>query len=362
MFVWMGQNKFYSLEISKIQRKTKDCITITFLIPSELSDVFRFKAGQYLTLRKQIENVDVRRSYSICSIPDSGEITIGIKKVEGGLFSSYAHTQLKKGDKIDVMPPAGNFTVNPKHKNLLFFASGSGITPVFSQISDILRHTHDATVTLVYGNKNFESIIFREEIEALKNKFFNRIAVHHIFSKEKTGIPLYYGRIDADKCKAMSKVLFNIEDTDGFMICGPNDMIFNVKDALIELGVPEEKIHFELFSTKGLKSSFAERKPQNETDESHKSEISVQMDGDIFEFTVAYSGDNLLDAAIAHGADLPYSCKGGVCSTCKAKITEGKVEMDLNYALEPYELDAGYVLLCQSHPRSAKVFIDFDQK
>ena len=358
----MSRHKFYSLVVKNITQNTKDCITVTFDIPNELNDIFWFIAGQYLTLRRSIGGEELRRSYSISSVPGQADITIAIKKLPGGKFSTYAHEVLKKGDKIDVMSPSGNFTIDPNVKNVVFFAAGSGITPIISQISDLLNHTQDTSLTLIYSNKNFESIIFREELEGLKNKYLNRLAIHHVFSKEKTGLPLFFGRIDKDKCALMSKSLFDINNTDAFMICGPNDMIFNVRDALLDQGVAESKIHYELFNSAGLKNVSAEKEPLQNSKKSKESNITVQMDGDVFEFSISYSGQNLLDAAIAHGADLPYSCKGGVCSTCKAKITEGKVEMDLNYALEPYEIDAGYVLLCQSHPRSPKVYIDLDQK
>ncbi|MFZ1454892.1 MAG: 2Fe-2S iron-sulfur cluster-binding protein [Saprospiraceae bacterium] len=358
----MSRHKFYSLVVKNITQNTKDCITVTFDIPNELNDIFWFIAGQYLTLRRSIGGEELRRSYSISSVPGQADITIAIKKLPGGKFSTYAHEVLKKGDKIDVMSPSGNFTIDPNVKNVVFFAAGSGITPIISQISDLLNHTQDTSLTLTYSNKNFESIIFREELEGLKNKYLNRLAIHHVFSKEKTGLPLFFGRIDIDKCALLSKSLFDISNTDGFMICGPNDMIFNVRDALLDQGVAESKIHYELFNSAGLKNVSAEKEPLQDSEKSKESNITVQMDGDVFEFSISYSGQNLLDAAIAHGADLPYSCKGGVCSTCKAKITEGKVEMDLNYALEPYEIDAGYVLLCQSHPRSPKVYIDLDQK
>lgn len=359
----MSYKSFYSLIVKNITPKTRDCITTSFDIPSDLKETFKFKAGQYLTIKHKIKGEDVRRSYSICSDPYNDSHTIAIKKIQGGKFSTFANETLKEGDSLEVMPPAGNFTLDhTTDKSFVFFAAGSGITPIMSHVRDCLHNHRDTMVTLIYGNKNFESVIFREDLEALKNKFMNRISVHHVFSQEKIGIPLMFGRLGKEKCLIMSRTLFSTTHTDAFMICGPNDMIFSLKEALGEIGVASDKIYFELFNTDGLKKSLENTDGLPNTERHKESEITVQMDGDIFEFSLEYSGQNLLDAAIANGADLPFSCKGGVCSTCRAKITEGKVEMDVNYALEPDEIKAGYVLLCQAHPRTPKVFIDFDQK
>ena len=365
MFVFMNDKYFNPLSVVKIEKKTPDCVAVTFDIPKELNDKYDFKAGQYLTLRKEINGEEVRRSYSICSAPEERQITIAVKKLNGGKFSTWANALLTVGEKLDAMTPAGNFIIpeRNKPKEFVFFAAGSGITPIMSQIRYILSNNPKAGVSLFFGNKNFESIIFREELEGLKNKYIQQLAVHHIFTKEKTGIPLLYGRIDKEKCTLLSKHLFNAHPSDAFFICGPNDMIFDVKDALVEIGVLTSKIHMELFNTEGLRS--IKEKSVSEltgTEKSQLSEIAIQLDGDVFEFELEYGGQNLLDAALANGADLPYACKGGVCSTCKAKITNGEVVMDINYALEPYEVDAGFVLLCQSHPRSPNIYIDFDQK
>ncbi len=338
-------------------------MAITFDIPADLSEVFRFNAGQYLTLRQLVNDEDLRRSYSVCTAPSEDSLTVAIKKIAGGKFSSFANDLLRKGDSLKVMPPTGNFTFDPSEgADYVFFAAGSGITPIISHIKNILFSTSTATATLFLGNKNFESIIFRDELDALKNKYLERLAVHHIFTKEKIGIDLMYGRIDKAKCIGLSKTLFDALSSDAIMLCGPNQMIFDVKEALEEIGVPKEKIHFELFNTDGLKKSDSPMLVLSDSEKTKESDICIQMDGDIFEFSLEYSGQNLLDAAIANGADLPYSCKGGVCSTCKAKITEGEVVMELNYALEAEEVNAGYVLLCQAHPRSPKIYIDFDQK
>ncbi len=364
MFVFMNKNKFYNLKVVDIKRMTADSVMLTFDIPSDIKSLFSFNAGQNLTLKTHINGEEIRRSYSLCTAPSEDKWSVLIKKVDGGLFSTFANEQLKPGDLIDVMPPTGNFTLDKYNdsKHFLFFAAGSGITPIISQIKDLLMHHAQSNITLFFGNKNFSSIIFREEIEALKNKYLGRFSVHHIFTKEKIGIDLLYGRIDKAKCVALGQSLFNPNDMDACMICGPNEMIFEVKDGLVSLGFDPKNIHFELFNTDGLKKLSNATETNATINEDLESEITIQMDGDIFEFTLGYGGQNLLDAAIENGADLPYSCKGGVCSTCKAKLTKGEVKMDLNYSLEPYEVDAGYILMCQSHPRTPKIYVDFDQK
>lgn len=357
----MSNNKFWPLTVSKIIRQTVDCVEITFDIPEKIKSEFSFLSGQYLTLKTDINGEDIRRSYSICSAPHEDKLSVAVKQIKDGRFSTFANTGLQVGDTLEVMPPMGNFLLHSTAQNFVFFAAGSGITPVISQIKTILTQKPDAKITLFYGNRNFGSIIFREALEALKNKYMSQMAIHHIFTKEKIGIPLMHGRIDKIKSLELAKSLYAVEDTDQFLLCGPAEMIFDVKDGLSELGVPADKIHFELFSTEGLKRTSVSN-DLSETDKEKESEVTIQMDGDLFEFSLEYGGQNILDAALAAGADLPYACKGGVCCTCKAKITEGEVVMDLNYALEPDEVAAGYVLLCQSHPRTATIYVDFDQK
>jgi ring-1,2-phenylacetyl-CoA epoxidase subunit PaaE len=358
----MSKNSFYTLKVQDVKRLTNDCVELTFDVPDEKKDDFTYSAGQYLNLRSFINGEDVRRSYSLCTAPNEKKWAVAIKKIQGGVFSTFANEKLKSGDHLEVMQPAGNFIISQTYRNFVFFAAGSGITPIIAQIKDLLYNHPSSQITLIYGNKNFSSIIFREEIEALKNKFLERFAVHHIFTKEKIGVDLLYGRITQDKCKQLVSHLFDLGTTDQIMICGPNEMVFDVKEALVSLGYNSNNIHFELFNTEGLKKQATKYTQATDTDQNKISEITIQMDGDLFEFSLEYGGQSLLDAAIANGADLPYSCKGGVCSTCKAKITEGKVSMDINYSLEPYEVDAGYVLLCQAHPRTPEIYIDFDQK
>ncbi|MBK9151340.1 MAG: 2Fe-2S iron-sulfur cluster binding domain-containing protein [Saprospiraceae bacterium] len=357
---------FYPVKVKEVKRETADCVSVLFDIPETLTQKFVFQPGQYINIRHHHEGEEIRRSYSICSSPDENEIRIAVKKVDKGIFSTFANEQLHAGDTLEISAPGGNFLLNPDtsgDKLYVFFAAGSGITPILSQIKYLLTNEKDSSVLLFYGNRNFESVIFREELEALKNLHLDRFALYYVFSKEKLGTPMLYGRLNADKCMSFSKVFFDPQEVENFMICGPAEMIFEIRDTLVGMGVGEKKIHFELFSTEGLKKV---KKDSSVVEDNFNPEesalVTIKLDDDVFEFPLKYGAENILDAALKNGADLPFACKGGVCSTCKARLTEGTVDMELNYALEPDELAAGFILTCQSHPRSPKIFVDFDQK
>lgn len=352
---------FHKLIVKDIYKETPDCVAITFNVPEEHKNDFIFKQGQNVTVRSTVGN-DTRRSYSIFSSPLDNELSIAVKKVENGLFSTFANEDLRKGDVLEVMPPTGNFftEVNPANrKDYVFFAAGSGITPVISIIKTILLTEPNSSITLVYGNKNLQSIIFRKAIEALKDKFLKRFRVFHILSREKTDTDFNYGRIDISKCYFLSK-LINFNIIDDFFICGPEQMIFSIKDFLEGWGIDSNHIHFELFNTpiKGNRKIYTPIKENTDTG----SDLTVKIDGRSFDFKLDYNGEVILDAALAQGADLPFACKGGVCCTCKAKLIEGEVEMEANYGLEKSEIKEGYILTCQSHPRSKRVIVDYDQK
>lgn len=355
---------FEQLRVKEVRKETDDCVSISFEIPAELQQQFQFIQGQHITLRTTINGEDVRRSYSICSSPMESELRVAVKKVPQGLFSTYANEQLKTGDKLDVMPPMGKFytPLNAQQKkNYVGFAAGSGITPLLSIIKTTLLTEPHSSFTLVFGNRNRHSIIFREALEALKNKYMNRFRVIHILSREKTDTILNDGRIDAEKCLALFEKTINLSQTDEFFLCGPEEMIFSVKAVLEENGVDKKKIHFELFTTPGQEQK--NNSTQNiSVDTQPKSRITVKLDGISFDFDLAKNGPAILDAALKQGADLPYACKGGVCCTCRAKLVEGEVDMDVNYGLEPDEIEQGFILTCQSHPRSGKVVVDFDVK
>ena len=353
---------FHKITVKDIRKETNDCVSIAFDIPGELKTDFLFKQGQNITIKSIINGEEIRRSYSICSSPFDNELRVAVKKVYDGAFSSFANQQLKKGDVLDVLPPTGTFFTElniTNKKSYVFFAAGSGITPVISIIKTILLTETGSSVTLVYGNKNVSSIIFKEDIEALKDKYLQRFRTFYVLSRERTDATINYGRIDAEKCNLFSG-LINFTSVDEFFICGPEGMIFAVKKFLESKGVESNKIHFELFTTPTRKNTKIYTAVTVQEDVG--SEIIVKSDGRSFNFKLDYDSNNILDAALAQGADLPFACKGGVCTTCRAKLIEGKVEMEANYGLEPDEVKAGFILTCQSHPRSKKVVVDFDSK
>lgn len=355
---------FVPLKVRDIKKETADCVSISFEIAADQKEAFVYKQGQYLPIRTYINGEEVRRSYSICSSPLDNELRIAVKNVEGGVFSQYANTYLQKGDLLDVMPPIGKFftELDGHHtKKYVAIAAGSGITPIISIIKTTLLTEPNSQFLLVFGNKNRQSIIFKEEIEALKNRFINRFSVIHILSRERTDTPINFGRIDEAKCKVLFEKAIPVAHTDEFFVCGPEEMIITVKDTLEAMGVSGKRIHFELFTT-GSKKQTTSTNPTLKQSNTHKSRITIKRDGSAIDFDLAYDGENLLDAALLNGVDLPYSCKGGVCCTCRAKLVEGQVDMEVNFGLEPEEIEQGFILTCQSHPKTDKVVVDFDIK
>lgn len=362
----MAAPHFYQLKVKEVRPETADCVSVSLDIPEDLKETFRFAPGQYLTFRRHEQDADIRRSYSICSSPKDGELRVAIKLVEQGKFSSYAHEHMKAGDVLDVMPPLGKFTpkkTDVAHKEYLAFAAGSGITPIMSIMKTVLEDEPDSNFTLVYGNRNRNTIIFREAIEALKNKYMQRLRIYHVLSREHMDIPLFNGRITAEKCAEFCDSLVNIQEVDEAFICGPEEMILSVRQQLLDLGMESSQIHIELFTSPDQPQAKHEQWAQSHRHETGPmSKVSITLDGTTFEMDLAYNGDSILDAALKKGADLPYACKGGVCCTCRAKVTEGAVDMEVNYALEPDEVKNGFVLTCQSHPRTERVVIDFDAR
>ena len=354
---------FHKLVVKEVRKETPECVSILFDIPEDVKKDFEFKQGQSLTVRTFLNDEEVRRTYSICASPLDNEWRVAVKQQEGGLFSSFANEQLKKGDVLEVMPPVGKFYTQldaRQKKNYVAFAAGSGITPVISIIKTTLRTEPASQFTLVYANRNKNTIIFKEELEGLKDKFIDRFRIIHILSRERTDAPINSGRIDTNKLSELNK-LIDYKNADEFFICGPEEMIFTIKDFLLQHQVDEKKIHFELFTTPETKKVKTKIEKKQEADK-QKSKVTAKLDGVIFDFDVEYDGDSIIDAALFQGIELPYSCKGGVCGTCKAKLLEGEVEMDAHYALEPEEIEQGYILTCQSHPKTGKVVIDYDIK
>ncbi len=354
---------FHKLRIAEINKEANETVSITFTVPSELINDYTFISGQYLTLRADIKGEDLRRSYSLSSAPHENTWRVAIKKVENGKFSTYANDVLKAGDEIDVMTPAGHFHVElneNNQKSYLLFASGSGITPIISIVKSVLKFEPKSNVTLFYGNKNFGSIIYREELEALKNEYMDNFRLIHILSRESLGNQIQKGRIDNEKCEKLKTAFLNFEKENTanceVFVCGPEEMIHAVKNSMLDFGIPSKQIHFELFGTNVIKKG-----ELGLTEENVHSNVQVIIDGDTLDLALDSNSENILDAALKAGADLPFACKGGVCCTCKAKIIEGTARMDVNYALEQDELDAGYILTCQAHPTSEKLVVSFDE-
>jgi ring-1,2-phenylacetyl-CoA epoxidase subunit PaaE len=356
--------RFYPLTVKALTRETSECTTVTFDLPAEWEEVFQFTQGQYLTLKVEIDGEEVRRSYSLCSSPLDRALQVAVKRVPDGKFSTYVQQRLQPGDTLAVMPPMGKFftPLDPQQrKHYVAFAAGSGITPIMSILQTVLRTEPQSEFTLLYGNQYISSVIFKEQIEGLKNRYLDRLRVFHFFSREIPDAPLFSGRLDGEKVREALGKIIDIDDIDEAFLCGPEEMIFGIKAVLSEAGLPPKQIHFELFTTgsapKRNKAKVAAHGPSSD----QVCEVQVKDGGNSFSFNLPFDTESVLDGALSRGADLPFACKGGVCCTCKAKLLEGKVEMAVNYALEPEEVEAGFILACQSFPKSRKVVVDFDE-
>ena len=353
--------KFYNIQVQDIYKETKDCSVVSFKIPDELRAEFQYKQGQHLTLKAMIDGQDVRRSYSLCSSPVENKWQVAVKRINGGLFSSYINEKLKKGDTLEIMAPSGVFNVSiepEKAKNYIVFAAGSGITPILSIIKTHLAQEPNSTFKLFYLNRSVKSIIFKEEIEQLKNKYFNRFEIFHFLTKEHRSIELLNGRFTKEKLQILTSKIIDIPTVDECFICGPEEMIFLLRDELVAAGLDKNKIHFELF-TSGISEEDKKRIRKIVEHKVEGTDVTIIDGGKEFHFVMEEQFDNILDGALAAGADLPFACKGGVCSTCKCKVIEGEVEMKINYALDAHEVAKGLVLSCQAVPTTDKVVVDF---
>ena len=348
---------FYSTKVLEVRRETADCVSVALEIPHP--EMFSFVPGQYLTLKTQIQGAEVRRSYSLCSSPLSGELRVAIKQVEQGVFSTWANTELKEGDTLEVMPPNGQFALeidSADRQTYVGFAAGSGITPVMSILKTLLERAPEAKFILFYGNRKTHSIIFKSELEDLKDQYMGRLEVHHVLSREDQGNDLLYGRIDEARAAKLAAHIPGVKDAAGHFLCGPEDMIHGVTAALTAAGVAKSAIHFELFTAA---TPAAAAPKTGATSARAESYVTVILDGEETHFHQGPK-DFVLDAALDAGADVPYACKGAVCCTCRAKVLEGEVEMAMNYSLTDQEVEEGYVLTCQTMPRSERVRISYD--
>lgn len=349
---------FHPLKVSAIEMLTDDSVAITFEVPPELVDDYDYTAGQHLTVRRPGE--DVRRSYSICSPAGSGVLRIAVKRIPGGEFSSYAAEGLAVGDTVEVMTPLGRFNtpLNPEQaKHYVFVAAGSGITPVLSLVSTTLAVEPESRVTLLFGNRTASSVMFAEELADLKDRYAERFHLVHVLSRESTEVELFSGRIDAERLKRMLDTILPVESVDEWFLCGPYAMVVGAQELLLGNGVPREHVHAELFHV-GDEAPVA-RIEEKVVDED-AAEVTVILDGRRSTFALAEHDRPVLDATLAVRSDAPFACKGGVCGTCRAKVVDGEVRMDTNWALEQDEIQAGYVLTCQSHPTTPKVTLDYD--
>jgi len=355
---------FHNLTISEVVRETEEAISVAFNVPEALARDYEFTQGQHLTLKADIDGEDVRRSYSICSAVGDDCLRVAIKQIEGGVFSTFANRSLKAGQEMEVMIPQGRFFTplsEENAKNYLLVAAGSGITPIFSIMKTILQTEPGSQVTLLYGNRTVSSILFLEQIEDLKNKYQGRVNLVHILSREEQEEPLFNGRINKEKCSELFAGALDATSYDDAFLCGPEQMIMEVKDFLDEKGMDKSHIHFELFITDAaIKAANKPKKDVHADDAGPQHSVSVILDGQRTEVAIPEEGVSILDAALEKGVDLPFACKGGVCCTCRAKVVQGEVRMDLNYALEDDEVEAGFILTCQSHPLTDDVVVDFD--
>jgi len=355
-------SQFHALPIKDIRRETEDCVSIAFDIPDALAAEFRYKQGQYITIKLNLDGEEIRRSYSACSSPVTDrDLRIAVKRVENGKASTYLTDGIALGTTLDVMKPMGNFfTEMPpaKPQHYVAFAAGSGITPIMSLLKTALASDVDSTFTLVYGNRSSDQIIFADELRQLQANYGARLSVHHLLSREETADPLFKGRISAAKCLELFRQFPDMKKADEYFICGPFDMIMDVKDYLIGEGVSPEKVRFELFTI--AKADETVKTELAEAGVIVKSVVTIVLDGDETQVTV-HPNENILDAVLDAGLDAPYACTGGSCCTCRAKIIEGKAKMDVNYALTEKEVQQGYILTCQSHPLTPTMVVDYDQ-
>lgn len=355
-------SRFHDLTINDIRQETPTTVSLSFSVPDELAEQFHFTQGQYLTLRADVNGEDLRRSYSICSGVGDTDLRVAVKKVENGRFSTFVNDGLSVGDTIAVMQPEGRFNVPLEaeaDRNYLALASGSGITPLLSIIKTTLAAEPNSHFTLFYGNRNSNEIIFHEELEELKDRYLERLTVYYILSREGNDIDLLSGRLDDEKIRTLMKTCVPVAEIDHAFICGPGGMIDTAETILRELGMPSEKIHFERFTMEGEAPRVAERK-QELAQNGEEAQAELVLDGQRLMMSMK-PGETVLDAAEREGLDVPYSCRAGMCCTCRCKVVEGEAEMLVNYSLEDWEVEADYVLGCQSVAKSDRLVLDFDQ-
>ncbi|MEP7159581.1 MAG: 1,2-phenylacetyl-CoA epoxidase subunit PaaE [Dermatophilaceae bacterium] len=354
---------FHTLRVAAVDRLTEDAVAVTFDVPAELREQFQFKPGQHVSVRSKVLGDRVRRNYSICAPAGSGRLRIGVKRIPNGVFSGFATEKLLAGDVLDVLTPSGSFTIDPDATRAHHYgaiAAGSGITPVLSILSTALEQEPHSRATLIYVNRTTSNIMFLEELEDLKNAYPSRFQLIHVLDYETVDVDILSGRLDADRLNRILHHLIQADEIDDWFLCGPLPMTDAARQVLMDAGADPEHIHRELFHVGGPAVASA-APPPDEAATKIGSSVTVMLDGRSQSFILAPNGPAILDALIEFRPDAPYACKNGVCGTCRAKVMSGDVSMDSNFALEPYEMAAGFVLTCQAHPVSDHVTVDFDQ-
>ena len=357
--------QFHALTITDVRRETRRAVSIAFAVPEHLAELFRFAPGQYLTLRSVVDGEEVRRTYSVCTGLDEGELRVAVKRLPGGRFSTFAHELLTVGSTVEVMPPRGRFTVclDPsKGRTLAAFASGSGITPIMSIMKSVLAREPGSRFFLFFGNRSAEDILFKEEIEDLKDRYLDRLAVFHVLSRQSQELEILNGRLDGRRIRLLLTHLLPAALVDEFFLCGPEGMLQGAQTALHDLGVEPARVRIERFTPATPPAEPAARPALLEPEAPHRpgARVALVIDGTRHSLALE-AGETIIDAGLRAGLDLPYSCRAGMCCTCRAKLLEGEVLMKENFGLEPWEVKAGYVLTCQSLPQTASITVDYDQ-
>jgi ring-1,2-phenylacetyl-CoA epoxidase subunit PaaE len=361
---------FHDLSVSRIEPDTPEAVVVTFAVPAALRETFGFTQGQYLTLRKTIDGQDLRRSYSICAGVDDGELRVGVRKVQGGVFSNWIHGHLRPGDTVSVMAPQGRFFVPldaHARRHHLGIAGGSGITPILSILKTVMVREPQSRFTLIYANRTLRSTMFKEALEDLKNRWMQRVVLHHVFSDEPTDAPLNMGLMNRDKLGEFLRTVVPAGSIDHAYICGPFQMNDEAQAALEAAGVPDERIHIERFGVAQTPGAQAGQGAgavmhQSQPGDAKTARVVIVRDGLQREITFSHEQPSILDAASAAGLEVPFSCTSGVCGTCRCKVLEGDVRMERNFALDTREVQAGFVLVCQAHPLTERVVLSFDER
>lgn len=357
-------SRFYTFRVKEVREETNNCRLVKLDVPQEIWKKFRYGAGQHIIFRRKVNGQEIRRTYSLCSNPFDKEWSVCVKQIPDGIYSSYVHKELKAGDMVEASAPTGKFAQSLSldregARRYLFFAAGSGITPIISMIKMVLQQEPHCKVQLFYSNKNIQNIVFREELEQLRNLYIERFELYHILTRQKREVELFNGRIDAEKLRQLSKNLIDPDAVDHCFICGPEAMTFEIRDELVELGLAKNKIHYELFVT-NLSEEDKKRAAAALESKFDGTKVTVIEGGTELKFVMSDDYDNVLEAALAAGADVPFACKDGMCSTCKCRVEEGTVVMKKNFALEKDELDKHYVLSCQSVPTTESLVVNYD--